>query len=55
MGGGAWPILFGEVIFLVNSINERKTCLINSAKNWFPLAIAFYRDVHLLGGGREGK
>ena len=31
MGGGAWPILVGGVICLVNSVNERDPCLLNSA------------------------
>ena len=30
MGGGAWPILVGGVICLVNSVNERDLSLLNS-------------------------
>ncbi len=30
MGGGAWPFLVGGVICLVNSVNERDHCLLNS-------------------------
>ena len=30
MGGGAWPFLVGGVICLVNSVNERDPCLLNS-------------------------
>ncbi|CAK8571525.1 unnamed protein product [Lathyrus sativus] len=30
MGGGAWPFLVGGVICLVNSVNERDLCLLNS-------------------------
>ncbi len=30
MGGGAWPFLVGGVICLVNSVNERDRCLLNS-------------------------
>jgi hypothetical protein len=30
MVGGAWPFLVGGVICLVNSVNERDRCLLNS-------------------------
>jgi hypothetical protein len=30
MGGGAWPFVVGGVICLVNSVNERDLCLLNS-------------------------
>ena len=30
MGGGAWPLLVGGVICLVNSVNERDLSLLNS-------------------------
>ena len=30
MGGGAWPVLVGGVICLVNSVNERDLNLLNS-------------------------
>ena len=33
MGGGAWPILVGGVICLVNSDNERDLDLLNSTEN----------------------
>ena len=33
MGGGAWPFLVGGVICLVNSVNERDPCLLNSVCN----------------------
>ena len=33
MGGGAWPFLVGGVICLVNSVNERDRCLLNSDAN----------------------
>ena len=33
MGGGAWPFLVGGVICLVNSVNERDPCLLNSWVN----------------------
>ena len=32
MGGRAWPFLVGGVICLVNSVNERDLCLLNSVK-----------------------
>ena len=35
MGGGAWPFLVGGVICLVNSVNERDPCLLNSSVNDF--------------------
>jgi hypothetical protein len=37
MGGGAWPFLVGGVICLVNSVNERDRCLLNSRVNDFSL------------------
>ena len=40
MGGGAWPFLVGGVICLVNSVNERDPCLLNSSGN-FLLAVNF--------------
>jgi hypothetical protein len=39
MGGGAWPFLVGGVICLVNSVNERDPCLLNSLMS----------DLHWLG------
>ena len=33
MGGGAWPVLVGGVICLVNSDNERDLNLLNSYAN----------------------
>ncbi len=35
MGGGAWPFLVGGVICLVNSVNERDRCLLNSSVSDF--------------------
>ena len=35
MGGGAWPFLVGGVICLVNSVNERDRCLLNSPASDF--------------------
>ena len=35
MGGGAWPILVGGVICLVNSVNERDLSLLNNVVNNF--------------------
>ena len=37
MGGGAWPLLVGGGICLVNSVNKIDLFLINSAANGFPL------------------
>jgi hypothetical protein len=37
MGGGAWPFLVGGVICLVNSVNERDPCLLNSLPSDFLL------------------
>ena len=34
MGGGAWPFLVGEVICLVNSVNERDYYLLNNMINY---------------------
>ncbi len=45
MGGGAWPFLVGGVICLVNSVNERDPCLLNSWANEYSLATASQRDV----------
>ena len=41
MGGGAWPFLVGEVICLVNSVNERDPCLLNSAASESSLVWCF--------------
>ncbi len=35
MLGGAWPFLVGGVICLVNSVNERDRCLLNSPASEF--------------------
>ena len=35
MGGGAWPFLVGGLICLVNSVNERDPCLLNSSASVF--------------------
>jgi hypothetical protein len=34
MGGGAWPLLVGGVICLVNSVNERDLNLLTSYANY---------------------
>ena len=39
MGGGAWPFLVGGVICLVNSVNERDLCLLNSFPNLLELLL----------------
>ncbi len=41
MGGGAWPFLVGGVICLVNSVNERDHCLLNSPESEFSLPAGF--------------
>ena len=41
MGGGAWPFLVGGVICLVNSVNERDPCLLNSPVSEFSLIDGF--------------
>lgn len=41
MGGGAWPFLVGGVICLVNSVNERDPCLLNSCSSEFSLGCNF--------------
>ncbi len=41
MGGGAWPFLVGGVICLVNSVNERDLCLLNSPVIEFSLTAGF--------------
>ena len=41
MGGGAWPFLVGGVICLVNSVNERDHCLLNSPLSEFSLSAGF--------------
>ena len=40
VNSGAWPVLVGEVICLVNSVNERDLCLLNS-RYQFRLVINF--------------
>ena len=41
MGGGAWPFLVGGVICLVNSVNERDPCLLNSPVSESSLTAGF--------------
>ena len=41
MVGGAWPFLVGGVICLVNSVNERDRCLLNSPASEFSLTEVF--------------
>ena len=43
MGGGAWPFLVGEVIYLVNSVNERDPRLLNSVGNAYALPFLLLR------------
>ena len=43
VNSGAWPVLVGEVICLVNSVNERDLCLLNS-RYQFRLVINFLED-----------
>ena len=43
MGGGAWPFLVGGVICLVNSVNERDPCLLNSVGNAYALPFLLLR------------
>ena len=38
MGGGAWPFLVGGAICLVNSDNERDSCMLNSRGSAYALA-----------------
>ncbi len=45
MVGGAWPFIVGGVICLVNSVNERDRCLLNSSASEF----------HWLGDFLEGR
>ncbi len=46
MVGGAWPFLVGGVICLVNSVNERDRCLLNSSASEFHWLGTSQRDVH---------
>ncbi len=41
MGGGAWPFLVGGVICLVNSVNERDPCLLNSSADESFIGVSF--------------
>ena len=41
VGGGAWPFLVGGVICLVNSVNERDHCLLNSPVSESSLTAGF--------------
>ncbi len=41
MGGGAWPFLVCGVICLVNSVNERDHCLLNSPVSESSLTAGF--------------
>ena len=42
-GGGAWPFLSGEVICLVNPVNDRELSLLNSVQHDSYLTIS-YKD-----------
>jgi hypothetical protein len=52
MGGGAWPFLVGGVICLVNSVNERDPCLLNSSVIEFQLRELLRGTCVLLDAGR---
>ena len=53
MGGGAWPFLVGGVICLVNSVNERDPCLLNSLGSACSLLFRLLRGTCvLLDAGR---
>jgi hypothetical protein len=52
MGGGAWPFLVGGVICLVNSVNERDRCLLNSAHSDFHCVPLLRGTCILLDAGR---
>ncbi len=43
MGGGAWPLLVGGVICLVNSVNERDLRLLNSYTEFHTRVGVFFR------------
>ena len=43
VGGGAWPFLFGDVICLVDHVNDRDFSLLNSVQHDSYLT-AFYKD-----------
>ena len=46
MGGGAWPLLVGGVICLVNSVNERDYLLLISIIIY--LEFCFFEELDLL-------
>jgi hypothetical protein len=52
MGGGAWPFLVGGVICLVNSVNERDRCLLNSVSSDFHCYVLLRGTCILLDAGR---
>ncbi len=52
MGGGAWPFLVGGVICLVNSVNERDPCLLNSSASEFRWLELLRGTCVLLDAGR---
>ncbi len=52
MGGGAWPFLVGGVICLVNSVNERDPCLLNSSASEFHWLELLRGTCVLLDAGR---
>ncbi len=41
MGGGAWPVLVGGLICLVNSVNERDLDVLTSHGNFYDLPDGF--------------
>ena len=52
MGGGAWPFLVGGVICLVNSVNERDPCLLNSPHSVYHCVGLLRGTCVLLDAGR---
>ncbi len=52
MGGGAWPSLVGGVICLVNSVNERDPCLLDSSASEFHWLELLRGTCVLLDAGR---
>ncbi len=55
MGGGAWPFLVGGVICLVNSVNERDPCLLNSSASEFHWLELLRGTCVLLDAGHRGN
>ena len=45
--GGAWPFLVGEVICLVNSVNERNLSLLTS-RHHFRMVVDFLEELSVI-------